>query len=143
VYDLLNRDISCLRLDSLGTIRIEKIFWRIARAMKSLSLKSRHWLVNKEGQIVFGEGRKKIFENIEQTGSMYQTARNTKMSYKAVWSKIKYTEKHLNTKIVHSDRKMGTRLTGEGKNLLEKYRALKKKCLMADDKIFKDIFTQT
>jgi molybdate transport system regulatory protein len=34
-----------------------------------------------------------------------------KMSYKAVWSKIKATEKHLNIKIVHADRKDGSSLS--------------------------------
>jgi FMN phosphatase YigB (HAD superfamily) len=31
-------------------------------------------------------------------------------------------------------------LTKEGKALLEKYRLLKKECLMADDSVFNDIF---
>ena len=110
--------------------------------MVKLKLKSSQWIVDENDNMIIGEGRMKILEHVENTGSINQAAKMMKMSYKAVWSKIKYTEKHLNTKIVHSDRKMGTRLTGEGKNLLEKYRALKKKCLMADDKIFKDIFTQ-
>jgi len=60
--------------------------------------------------------------------------------YKAVWSKIKYTEKHLNARIVHSDKKTGSRLTREGKALLEKYRLLKKECMMTDDRIFNNIF---
>jgi molybdate transport system regulatory protein len=62
------------------------------------------------------------------------------MSYKAVWSKIKATEKHLDTVIVHADRKEGSRLSKEGKELLEKYRLLKKECLSADDKLFQRIF---
>jgi molybdate transport system regulatory protein len=64
-----------------------------------------------------------------------------KMSYKAVWSKIKATEKNLNAKIVHADRKDGTCLTREGKELLEKYRLLVKECMSADDKIFNSIFS--
>ena len=108
--------------------------------MKSLSLKSRHWLVNKEGQIVFGEGRKKIFENIEQTGSMYQTARNTKMSYKAVWSKIKASEKAVNATLVEKLGTRGSRLTKDGKALLEAYNKMQKRCLKSDDKIFESTF---
>jgi molybdate transport system regulatory protein len=111
--------------------------------MVKLKLKSSQWIVDENNNMIIGEGRMKILEYVENTGSINQAAKMMKMSYKAVWSKIKYTEKHLNAKIVHSDRKTGSRLTGEGKNLLEKYKTLKKKCLMADDKIFKDIFTQT
>ncbi len=56
-----------------------------------------------------------------------QAAKVMKMSYKGVWSKIKATEKHLNQKIVHADRQEGTRLTRQGKELLEQYKQLEKK----------------
>ena len=108
--------------------------------MVAFKLKSSHWIVDKNDNIIIGEGRMKILENIENTGSINQAAKMMKMSYKAVWSKIKYTEKHLNAKIVHSDKKMGSRLTKEGKALLEKYRLLKKECIMIDDRIFNNIF---
>jgi len=41
--------------------------------------------------------------------------------------------------VVHADKKTGTRLTDEGRKLLEKYRQLKKHCIQADDTIFDDI----
>jgi molybdate transport system regulatory protein len=62
------------------------------------------------------------------------------MSYKAVWSKIKATEKHMNACIVHTDRKEGSRLSKEGKDLLAKYKLLKTQCITADDKIFCGLF---
>lgn len=108
--------------------------------MVELKLKSSQWIVDEHDNIVMGKGRLEILENIENTGSINQAAKKMKMSYKAVWSKIKSTEKHLNTKIVIADRKNGTHLSREGKELLEKYRFLKKKCMSVDDKIFKDIF---
>ena len=83
-----------------------------------------------------------ILENIEKTGSINQTSKIMGMSYKAVWSKIKATEKYLNTRIVNTDRKEGTRLTREGRELLEKYRLLKERCLQEDNKIFNSIFRQ-
>ncbi len=108
--------------------------------MAKLKLKSSHWIVNEQNQIIIGKGRMEILDNIEQTGSINQAAKKMKMSYKAVWSKIKFTEKHLNFKIVDTDKKTGSRLTREGKNLLEKYRRLNNKCITADNKIFKSIF---
>ncbi len=108
--------------------------------MVTLNLKSSHWIVDENDRIIIGEGRMKILEHVQNTGSINQAAKMMKMSYKAVWSKIKYTEKHLNAKVVHSDKKMGSRLTKEGKALLEKYRLLKKQCMMADDRIFNNIF---
>jgi molybdate transport system regulatory protein len=65
-----------------------------------------------------------------------------KMSYKAVWSKIKTTEKNLNAKIVHADRKNGTHLSREGKELMKKYKLLIKECMASDDNIFDSIFSK-
>jgi molybdate transport system regulatory protein len=108
--------------------------------MAKLKLKSSQWIVDEDNNIIIGEGRAKILENIEKTGSMNQAAKMMKMSYKAVWSKIKATEKHMNACIVHTDRKDGSRLSQAGKDLLAKYKLLKTQCLSADDKIFSGIF---
>jgi molybdate transport system regulatory protein len=108
--------------------------------MTNLKLRSRHWIVNEKGDIIIGEGRCEILENIEKTGSLNRTAKIMKMSYKGVWSKIKVTEQYLKVRLVDTDKKRGSHLTEEGKELLEKYHVLKDKCLQADDKLFKSIF---
>jgi molybdate transport system regulatory protein len=108
--------------------------------MARFKLKSSQWIVDENDNIIIGEGRAEILQNIEKTSSINQTAKMMKMSYKAVWSKIKATEKHMNTRIVHTDRKEGSRLSRDGKGLLEKYKRLKEKCLSTDDKIFSRIF---
>ncbi|MEJ2730781.1 MAG: LysR family transcriptional regulator [Deltaproteobacteria bacterium] len=108
--------------------------------MAELKLKSSQWIVDEDNNIIIGEGRARILEHIDKTGSMNQTAKLMKMSYKAVWSKIKTTEKHMNTCIVHTDRKDGSRLSKDGKELLKKYRILKAQCISADDRIFSGIF---
>lgn len=109
--------------------------------MKSLVLKSKYQILNEEGKIVFGEGRKEIFENIEKTGSMYQAARNTGMSYKAVWSKVKASEDAAGVILVEKIGKTtGSRLTKEGKALLDAYNRFLKRCLMSDEKCFQSIF---
>ena len=108
--------------------------------MVPLRLRSRQWIVDEQGNIVFGEGRSKILETLEKTGSINKTAKVLRMSYKGVWSKIKASEEHLKAKIVTTDKKKGTKLTKEGKELLEKYRILKAQCLAEEDRIFKKIF---
>lgn len=106
----------------------------------SLKLKSRQWIVDDQGCIVIGEGRKEILEHIERTGSINQTAKLMKMSYKGVWGKIKATEKCYRMRVVDTDRKTGTRLTAEGKDLLDRYARLKERCLEEEDRIFASIF---
>lgn len=108
--------------------------------MASLRLKSRHWIVNEDGKIIIGEGRKKILENIRKTGSINQTAKVMKMSYKAVWSKIKATEEAFQVRIVDTNRKKGSHLTKEGDELLENYIKMEKSCVQSDDRLFNKIF---
>lgn len=108
--------------------------------MVNLKFKSSHWIVDEHDNIILGKGRMEILENIEKTGSINQAAKMMNMSYKAAWSKIKATEKHLNTTIVHADRKEGSHLSRQGKELLEKFRLLKKECMAVDDKLFNNIF---
>lgn len=110
--------------------------------MGSLKLLSKQWIVDEDDNIIIGEGRREIFETIERTGSINKTAKIMKMSYKGVWGKIKATEKSMNRRLVNTDRTLGSSLTKEGKDLLEKYALLKKRCLEADDSIFRDIFKQ-
>jgi molybdate transport system regulatory protein len=108
--------------------------------MHDLRLRSRHWIINQKGDIIMGEGRKEILENIRKTGSINKTAVIMKMSYKGVWGKIKATERHLNMKLVNTDRRRGSYLTGEAEKLLQKYAILKQRCTEADDRIFEEIF---
>ncbi|EFK11318.1 transcriptional regulator, LysR family [delta proteobacterium NaphS2] len=97
-------------------------------------------MVDEQDRIIMGEGRKEILETIDKTGSINKTAKLMKMSYKGVWSKIKVTEQYLGKDIIHADRRDGSRLTSEGKALLEKYRELKKRCLEEDNRCFREVF---
>jgi len=108
--------------------------------MAKLRLRSRQWVVDDKGDIIIGEGRAEILKTIQSTGSINQTAKIMRMSYKGVWSKIKVTEDYLKIKLVETDKKRGSELTEEGKELLEKYNRLKERCLEADDRIFREIF---
>lgn len=108
--------------------------------MKPMKLRSRLWIVDEQDRIIMGEGRMRILEMIELTGSLNQTAKKMKMSYKGVWGKIRATEKYLNLRLVDTDKKEGTRLTEDGKDLLEKYRLLREKCLLEEERLFNSIF---
>ncbi len=108
--------------------------------MACLKLRSSQWIVDEHGRPIIGKGRMEILEHIEETGSINQAAKRMKMSYKAVWSKIKASERHLGTTLVHTDRRKGSHLSREGRELVKKFRRLQERCRQADDDIFAEIF---
>lgn len=108
--------------------------------MLKVRLKSRQLLEDTNGNIIMGEGRQRILELIELTGSINQTAKLMRMSYRGVWGKIKATEKHLSKRVVITERRHGSRLTEDGKSLLMNYTRLKRACREVDQKIFRNIF---
>lgn len=108
--------------------------------MVELKLKSSQWIVNSHNRIIMAEGRMHLLEAIVATGSINRAAKSMGMSYKSAWSKIRSTEAHLQSKIVHSDKARGTRLTAAGQELLQKYKQMKQQCIAADDAIFESVF---
>lgn len=75
---------------------------------------------------VYGDGRQKLLEKIEEMGSIRRAAQDMGMSYRAAWGKIKATEEGLGIKLL--DRRIGgaqgggAALTGEAKQLMLAYR---------------------
>jgi molybdopterin-guanine dinucleotide biosynthesis protein B len=110
------------------------------RSKVKLQLKSSHRIVDDQDRIIMAEGRMTLLEAIVSTGSINQAAKQMGMSYKSAWSKIRSTEAHLKTKIVHSNKAEGTRLTRAGITLLSRYKQMKQQCLFADDAIFSTHF---
>lgn len=58
------------------------------------------WIEDDEGRLLLGEGRLEILKAIERNGSLSAAARELGMSYRAVWGKIRTTEKRLGVKLV-------------------------------------------
>ena len=58
------------------------------------------WIADSSGNVIFGMGRVKILEAVDQCGSINAAAKSLKMSYRAVWGRIKATEDRLGRKLV-------------------------------------------
>ena len=106
-----------------------------------MKLRSFQMLVSEDGEIIMGKGRMDILDSIEETGSINKTAKALNMSYKSVWSKIRSTEDHYGQAVVHADRATGTKLTPAGRDLLQRYRKLTRRCRAVDDEIFSQVFS--
>jgi len=107
---------------------------------KKLKIQSKFWL-DLGDEVIFGLGRIKIFQAIEETGSMSQAAALLGMSYRAAWGKVKATEDRLQMSLVErqqGNRRQGTILTPAGKELLTAYLEFQTKAHEQIDALFEE-----
>lgn len=114
--------------------------------VKKLTIKSKIWIADEEAKVVFGLGRLRILDAIERHGSIHAAASELRMSYRAVWCRIKATESRLGKALVTS-RTGGTggggsELTPYAKSVLEHFRELQKEINQAADDLFQSHFAR-
>ncbi len=92
---------------------------------KSLTVDGRLWLAAGPGSV--GHGRIDLLRRIAETGSISQAARAIGMSYKTAWDAVEamnnLSERPLVERSAGGARGGGTRLTDEGRRLIEVYEA--------------------
>ena len=104
----------------------------------SLRAKSRIWIELRD-EVVFGLGRIRLLEAVEQTGSISKAATLLGMSYRAAWGKISATEERLRLPLVERQQGLrNTKLTPVGRDLLVKYKQFQKKAEQSVDDIFEE-----
>ncbi len=89
------------------------------------------YLLKKGEDFIISDGRARLLELVEDTGSISESARELDMSYRHAWGIIKKIEETVGEKLVETHRggknKGGAALTEDGKDLLECYHELKDK----------------
>ena len=94
--------------------------------------------------IFFGPGKARLLDYIERTGSMQEACLEMGLSYSKGARLIKTAEKQLGFKLL--ERRIGgsggggSRLTDEGRELLNKYRQLTRRVQEDADRAFEEIF---
>lgn len=87
--------------------------------------RSKIWLEDAQGNVVFGLGRYRILKTIEDSGSLSAAAKNLKMGYKAIWARIRATEERLGQnlliKTVGGPSGGGSKLTPLAKDLISRF----------------------
>ncbi len=115
-----------------------------AQSRKRLAAKSKLWIENEKGEAVFGEGPLRILEAIEKHGSIHAAAHELQMSYRAVWGKIQRTERRLGQPLLLRKtggiKGGGSQLTPFAKQIIKRYRKLKKQAETAMTRFFDDFF---
>ncbi len=109
-------------------------------------LRSKIWIADENGKVVFGAGRLRILSAVAEHGSILAASRELHMSYRAVWGKIKATEERLGRPLL--DKKTGgaqgggSELTPLGEALVERFRHLQTLTETAADTLFRDLFQE-
>jgi molybdate transport system regulatory protein len=87
------------------------------------AIRSKIWIEDREGNIVFGLGRYRILDMIHRLGSMHAAAKQLQMSYRAVWMRIRTSEERIGKPLVAREGK-GSRLTPFAENLMKQFKRL-------------------
>lgn len=98
-------------------------------------VRSKIWIEDAEGAVVFGLGRYRILDAVERCGSLNAAAKELKMSYRAAWGRIKATEARIGRPIVVREGK-GSRLTAHAQLLMKQFRRLHALVESESDEVF-------
>ena len=114
---------------------------------RKLAVKSKIWIEDENGEVVFGSGRLHILKAVEEHGSILAAAKELRMSYRAVWGKIKATEDRLGqallTKRTGGSHGGGSELTVFAKALVDRFKHLENLIKTTSDTLFQGIFMNT
>ncbi len=112
---------------------------------ESFHIRSKVWIEDNSGKVIFGLGRVVILEAIGRHGSIHGAAKELGMSYRAVWGRIKATEERLGEELlvrnIGGTSGGGSKLTPKAKMLLEQFHQLHKLIVSGSDKLFENIFS--
>ena len=105
-------------------------------------IRSKIWIADQDEQIVFGLGRYRILEAINRLGSLQAAAQELKMSYRAVWCRIKTTEERLQRDLLTRSNR-GSSLTPFAKQLLKEFRRLQAVVETESDAMFTELMADS
>jgi molybdate transport system regulatory protein len=104
------------------------------------SVRSKIWIEDSDGKVIFGLGRYRILDTINRLGSMHAAAKELHMSYRAVWMRVRSSEKRMGKKLIVRDGK-GSRLTPFAENLMKQYRRLQSVVQAETDEVYESLIT--
>ena len=111
----------------------------------TLRPRTRLWIQDDKGSIIFGMGRVRILKAIDQTGSMNRAAKEMGMSYRTIWGKIHDTQKRLGVDLIETGagQRRGSKLTAEGRKMVERFEKWHHQTVSSADKLFDKLFSKS
>ena len=109
-----------------------------------LYVKTKTWIENAEGELLFGKGKTEILELIEQEGSISKASEKIGMNYKKAWTHIKILQRNINDTMVQTKQgggeDAGTTLTPVAREFMDNYRRLQADIENYANERFKELF---
>ena len=103
-------------------------------------VRSKIWIEDSKGKVIFGLGRYRILDAISRLGSMHAAAKELHMSYRAVWMRVRASEKRIGKKLIAREGK-GSRLTPFAENMMKQYRRLLTVIKTETDEVYESLIT--
>lgn len=106
------------------------------------TIRSKIWIADDHGKVVFGLGRYRILDAVDRHGSLQAASRELKMSYRAVWCRIKASEERIGRSLVMREGK-GSRLTPFAADLMKQFRRLQAVVEKESDEMYATLMDDT
>ena len=114
----------------------------MVKEQKSFYIRSKVWIEDENGNVVFGLGRMRILEAVQRLGSINAAAKELKMGYRAIWGRITASEERLGKPLlvrnIGGSSGGGSQLTPYAEALMEKFRSLHRIVEIESDALFEN-----
>jgi len=86
-----------------------------------MEIKFKVWY-EKDGEVLFGGGRRELLAAVDKYHSLTAAAKHMKMSYRAAWGRLRASEERLGKKLVESHPpNRALQLTKEARSLMSRF----------------------
>lgn len=109
---------------------------------KRMRVRTKTWIEDGEGNLLFGKGKTEVLELIEKTGSIVGASKEIGINYKKTWGHIKVLERNVEDEMVKSKQggQGGSTLTPIAKDTIKKFKELQEDIEAYANERFKEIF---
>lgn len=118
----------------------------MVKKRKPFYMRSKIWIEDDTGKVIFGLGRFRMLSAIERCGSINAASKELKMGYRAIWGKIKATEEGLGEPLLKRSaggaKGGGSELTPLAISLLDHFKKVHEHVISEADDFFEDVFDQ-
>ncbi|WP_297995781.1 LysR family transcriptional regulator [uncultured Campylobacter sp.] len=111
---------------------------------KRMRVKTKTWIENAQGELIFGKGKTEVLDVIAQTGSISKAAEVLGMNYKKCWSHLQILQKNLQEELFSTKQgggnAAGTTLNARAYELIAAYKQLQSDIEHYANERFKELF---